>query len=79
MQIDEIENIIVVVGSSDGSNRNKATLATKTSEGLLLMFNIPGPIKTFAGGMKLTATTKTFTIQLRNHHIFGRFSGRVIV
>jgi len=79
MQIDEVNIIIIVFGGSNGSNRKKTSLAAKTSKGLLLVFDIPGEIRILVGWMNLAAATKTFTIQLRNDHVFRRFGRRVIV
>jgi len=79
MQIDEVNVIVVVFGGSNDSNRKITSLAAKTSKGLLLMFNIPGEIRTLVGWMHLAAATKTFTIQLCNDHVFRRWGRRVIV
>jgi len=79
MQIDEVNIIVIVTSGGNGSNRKITSLAAKTSKGLLLMFNIPGEIRTLVGWMKLVAATKTFTIQLCNDHVFRRCDRRVIV
>ena len=62
MQIDEVNIIVVVISSGDGSNRKKTPPAAKTSKGFLLMFNIPDEIGMLARWMNLVATTEAVAI-----------------
>jgi len=79
VQLDEIDLIIIIIRGSNGPNRKKMTLATETSESLLLVFNIPGQIGTLAGFMHLAAPTDTVAIQLGDNQVLRRFGGRIII
>jgi len=75
-QIDEIDIIVIVVlGSGNGPNRERASLAAKTSEGFLLLCNISDHIGAFTRGVIHVATTKAFPIQFCHDEILSRFNG----
>jgi len=76
MQIDEIDLIVIVIlGSGNGPNGRRTSLAAKTSKSFLLLCNISDDIRTFTRGMVHIATTKTFPTQFRHDEIISRFKG----
>jgi len=75
MQIDEINIIVVAIGSCNGLNRQRTSLAAKTGKDFLLMRNISDDIGTFLRGMVDFATSKAPVIQFRHYEIFSRFDG----
>jgi len=79
MQIDKIDIVILSVRSGNGSNRKKTPPAAKTSEGLLLMFNITYEIGTLVRWINLVATSEAVTIQLRDDQIIGMLRKQVII
>jgi len=79
MQIDKIDIVVIFVCSGNGLNRKKMPPAAKTSESLLLMFNITYEIGTLVRWMNLVATSEAVAIQLRNNQIIGRLRRQVIV
>ena len=79
MQIDKIDIVVIFVCSGNGSNGKKTLRAAKTSEGILLMFNITYEIGTLVRWMNLVATSEAVTIQLCDDQIVGRLRRQVIV
>jgi len=75
VQIDEIDVIIVAIGSGDGPNRQSTALAAKTGKDLFLLRNIPDDIWTFARGTINFATSKATAIQFCRQQIFRGFDG----
>jgi len=73
MQIDKINIVVISVHSGNGSNRKKTLSAAKTSNSLLLMFNITYEIGTLVRWMNRVATSEAIAIQLRDDQIIGRF------
>jgi len=79
MQINKIDIVVISIRSSNGSDRKKTPPAAKTSESLLLMFNITYEIGTLVRWMNCVATSKAIAIQLCDDQIIGRFRRLVIV
>ena len=79
VQIDEIDIVVVAIGSCNGPNRQRTLLAAKTGKDFLLLRNIPNDIGTFVRGMVNFATSEASSIQFCHYEIFSRFDGRVIV
>jgi len=63
VQIDEIGIVVVAIGSCNGPNRQRTSLAAKTGKDFLLLRNIPDDIGTFVRRMVNFATSKAPAIQ----------------
>jgi len=73
VQIDEIEIVVVAIGSRDGPNRQSTSLTAKTGEYFLLLRDISNDIRTCVRGMINFATSKAPAIQFRHDEVFSRF------
>jgi len=74
-QVDEINIVINVIGSCNGPNGKRTSLAAKTSEGFLLLCNVADDIRTLARRMVHAATTGAFAIQFCHDEVISRFNG----
>ena len=75
VQIDEIDIVVVAIGSRDGPNRQSTSLTAKTGKYFLLLRDISNDVRTFVRGMIDFASSKAPAIQFCHDEIFSRFDG----